>query len=497
MLPDVSSGVILAFVSTLFIIGSYIYSWNRLRHIPGPVLARWSYLWILVQSQTGHQGARYQAVSEKYGHLTRIGPNDLITDDPDIIRRMSAARSAYKRSSWYDAMRLNPLQHSLFSLTDTATHDRLKAQMSHGYGGKENPTLEDEIDEQLANLLGLIRRKYISSEKVYRPIDLATAVQYFTLDSLTRIAYGKEFGYLETDSDVHSYIKTSESFLPIIVFFAELPFFSRIFFSPSALKLYGPKATDKEGIGRLIGIAKEVVNKRFENNAEDQQDMLGSFIRHGVPQELLEGEVPFQIIAGSDTTATTIRGTMLNLMTTPHAYQALQKEIDAAIAQGLLSNPARADEGRQLEYLQAVIYEGLRINIPFTGLAMKEVPPEGDTIHGHFVPGGTRIAWSITAIERSKELFGEDAELFRPERWLNIEPNKKREMVQTVELVFGYGRWGCAGKPVAFMELNKVYIEVSVFDEPPLFGNVVLIKLFSYCDTLTFSWSMQITQCIR
>lgn len=57
-------------------------------------------------------------------------------------------------------------------------------------------------------------------------------------------------------------------------------------------------------------------------------------------------------MAGSDTTATTLRGTMLNLMTTPYAYRALQNEIDEAAARGALSTPAKAEEGRQLEYLQ-------------------------------------------------------------------------------------------------------------------------------------------------
>ncbi len=109
---------------------------------------------------------------------------------------------------------------------------------------------------------------------------------------------------------------------------------------------------------------------------------------------------------------------------------------------------------------QAVIYEGLRINIPFSGLTMKEVPPEGDTIDGKFVPGGTRIAHAFLSIQRSKDIFGPDADLFRPERWIGIDPEKHREMTQTVELVFGYGRWGCSGKVVAFIELNKVYVEV-------------------------------------
>lgn len=100
------------------------------------------------------------------------------------------------------------------------------------------------------------------------------------------------------------------------------------------------------------------------------------------------------------------------------------------------------------------------MNVPFAGLTMKEVPEGGDTINGIFVPGGTRIGHAFVATQRSREIFGEDADLFRPERWLNIDLEKKRHMINTVELTFGYGRWACSGKPVAFMELNKVFIEV-------------------------------------
>jgi hypothetical protein len=105
---------------------------------------------------------------------------------------------------------------------------------------------------------------------------------------------------------------------------------------------------------------------------------------------------------------------------------------------------------------------------------MKEVPPQGDTIHGHFVPGGTRVGHCFVAMERSEEIFGKDADVFQPGRWLGPDLDKRREMAQVVELVFGHGRWGCAGKPVAIMELNKIFVEVSwnIQIPPPLLFTV-------------------------
>jgi cytochrome P450 len=62
---------------------------------------------------------------------------------------------------------------------------------------------------------------------------------------------------------------------------------------------------------------------------------------------------------------------------------------------------------------------------------------------------------------RNKETFGEDAEVFRPERWLDVPSAKYRLMDQTVMMEFASGsRWECLGKTVAQIELNKTYVEV-------------------------------------
>lgn len=191
--------------------------------------------------------------------------------------------------------------------------------------------------------------------------------------------------------------------------------------------------------------------------------MLGSFIRHGLTQEEASSEALLQIIAGSDTSASVFRTIMLNLLTNPQMYNKLQSEIDQGIAAGRISAPIKDAEARKLPYLQAVIKEGLRIMPPASGSFSKQVPKDGDVIDGKFIPGGTQIGSSSLGIHHSKQIFGLDADLFRPGRWINASPEIYAKMVSTVEMVFHYGKYQCLGRNVALMEFNKVLVEVSGF----------------------------------
>jgi cytochrome P450 len=97
-------------------------------------------------------------------------------------------------------------------------------------------------------------------------------------------------------------------------------------------------------------------------------------------------------MAGSDTTATAMRAAFLYLLTSSATLAKLKAEIDSGIDNGLISSPIRDSEARKLPYLQACIKEALRMWPPVPGMLSKLVPPEGDTINGMFIPGGTAIA---------------------------------------------------------------------------------------------------------
>lgn len=156
---------------------------------------------------------------------------------------------------------------------------------------------------------------------------------------------------------------------------------------------------------------------------------------------------------------------MLLIATSPNTYSKLQSEIGNAIKNKLISSPITDAEAKKLPYLQACIKEGLRMWPPITGL-MPKVSPTDDTINGQHIPAGTKICWCAWRVFRNKEVFGDNAEVFRPERWLEADEGQLKLMETTAELAFSPGRWQCLGKSIAFIELNKVFVEVRIHGFP-------------------------------
>jgi cytochrome P450 len=305
----------------------------------------------------------------------------------------------------------------------------------------------------------------IQTSYAYKPVDFARIAQYFALDVISDIAFGQPFGFLDTDSDVHDYIKTQEALLPIFEWFSTLPSLERLTRIGWISRLVMPKPTDKKGLGKLMGVAENIVNRRYESatGVDPKSDMLGSFIRHGLPQEQAKIELVLQIMAGSDTTVATLRMTVLFVITSPSTLEKLLAELDAAEKAGKLSRPmARDSEIRaHLPYLCACVKETLRMWPPVLGMGLKEVPKGGDTVNGIFLPAGTSVGYGAWGLHRSKTIYGGDANIFRPGRWIDTKDEEQlAEMTRSADLVFSYGKSACLGKPVALMELNKAVTEV-------------------------------------
>ncbi|KAI1336112.1 BcABA1, cytochrome P450 monooxygenase [Xylariaceae sp. FL0016] len=454
-------GPIAIIVASGYCISIFV-AWYRLRHLPGPFLASLSSIWYALLASSGGQYEGFNALFEKHGGLVRIGPNLLVTNDPEVISGMTGHKSTWVRDDWYKGGRIDPYHTTMFSMVEPKSHDRVKARLARAYSGRETESLEPGVDSQIVAMIALLRRKYLNgtTSQQGRFVDMAQLSNFFTLDVITRAAYGEAIGFLTRDADMYEFCAEVRKSWVTMTLMMSVPFLRRIVFSSPVLKLLGPKHTDSKGVGRMMRVAKEATERRFAGDLRKEKNMIASFARSGLDQRACEGEALFVLLAGSETTAVAMRSTILYIITNPRVHRDFRKMIVGSIRDGTVSSPITVAEAKRIPYLQAVILEGLRIRTPSQGLMPKVVPPEGVNVHGKYVPGGTAIGLGLGSALRTKSVFGDDAELFRPERFLEADEATRAKMESTVMLQFGAGRWACAGQPLAFMELNKVFFEL-------------------------------------
>jgi cytochrome P450 len=66
---------------------------------------------------------------------------------------------------------------------------------------------------------------------------------------------------------------------------------------------------------------------------------------------------------------------------------------------------------------------------PAVGMPLERVVPrEGLTVGNVHLPAGTIVGMNAWVIHRDKNVYGEDADIFRPERWTEAEPERLRMM---------------------------------------------------------------------
>ena len=109
------------------------------------------------------------------------------------------------------------------------------------------------------------------------------------------------------------------------------------------------------------------------------------------------------------------------------AQSKLQAELDEAL--GSEDDPiAPWALIKSLPYLDAAINECLRLFCAFS-MGLPRVTPEGGLyVSGKFFPEGTILSAPIYAIHRDPDLWGNDAEAFRPERWFELDQARIQEI---------------------------------------------------------------------
>ncbi|KAL9584718.1 MAG: hypothetical protein Q9212_001950 [Teloschistes hypoglaucus] len=182
----------------------------------------------------------------------------------------------------------------------------------------------------------------------------------------------------------------------------------------------------------------------------------------------MRAEVLNILLAGRDTTACLLSNAWWSMSKEPQVWNRLQTEI-SSLETPLGERRPIFEELKDMKYLRAVLNESLRLHpvVPANSReAIKDTTlPLGGGKDGKspvFVARGTLIPYAVYATHRRKDLFGEDAEEFKPERWLD-EGDKKGLRVGWDYLPFNGGPRICIGQQFALTEAS--YITVRLMQE--------------------------------
>lgn len=154
--------------------------------------------------------------------------------------------------------------------------------------------------------------------------------------------------------------------------------------------------------------------------------------------------------AGTETTSWALAVITYHLLSKPHLLSKLKAELEATV-----KDPTDLPQWTVLEklpYLGAVIQEGLRLSYGVSGRSARAPTQEDLIYHGEFnkkpvelvLPRGYAIGMSSAITHHDESMFP-DSHSFIPERWLD-ENNQRRKELERGLLSFSKGSRACLGK---------------------------------------------------
>jgi len=181
-------------------------------------------------------------------------------------------------------------------------------------------------------------------------------------------------------------------------------------------------------------------------NGADHADLISTLLASrdeetgaGLSDQQVNDQLVNMLVAGSETTGSTLAWAFHELAGAPEAEARLHSELDRVLA----GRPATFDDLPNLPYTRWVIQEALRRYPPY--LILRHAP-DGARLGGYHLPAGASILISPYVLHRDPRVFARPAR-FEPQRWAD------GTIGRTASVPFGLGGRQCPGNHFALTEL--------------------------------------------
>ncbi|EED22579.1 cytochrome P450 oxidoreductase, putative [Talaromyces stipitatus ATCC 10500] len=439
----------------------------RLRYIPGPFLARFTNLQRVYWVKTTRAHEIHQQMHEKYGNVVRFGPNMVSLGDPALIPSLYPIRPGFPKSDFYRSLmpytRKGGSLPAVFNTRDENLHKVIKTPIAPLFSLSNILPLEVFVNRVLEVLFQQLDTRFVSSGDTF---DLADWLQYFAFDVMGTLTFSKRYGFLEHGRDVNNMLLTIWTYMSNCAPMTQIPWFDVVWNKNAFITLFRRAS----GLSILGHVGELIADRRQRRNTPSavsdekasDRDMLSRFFElqekdSKIPRWAVTAWAFSNVIAGSDSTAVTMRTTWFGLLSHPETLKTLRKELldqDSKLEGGITRPFPAWKDICNLAYLDACVNEAVRLHPPFCLPFERVVPSGGLTIGGTYFPAGTVVGMSPWVINRHRPTFGHDAESWRPERWM-VPEEHRRKLEQSV-LTFGAGRRVCLGKHIAMLEIKKL-----------------------------------------
>ncbi|KAF2008693.1 cytochrome P450 oxidoreductase [Aaosphaeria arxii CBS 175.79] len=440
------------------------------RAIPGPFVARFTRLWYFKHVRSGSFHHENIALHEKYGPICRVAPNLYSISSPD--KTVYGIGSKFPKGDWYQGWKHpSPDRWTLFPEQNMKRHAETRKRFQNLYSMSSLLSYEGYVDDCIDIFINKLKQFARSGQVV----DLVHWFQCYAFDVMGEITYSERFGFLDNGDDIEGTMAALDRSMLYSTLVGIFPYLHPYLYAIME-KLPG---TGAAGRTYLMKFVQKKINDRNLAKKQGTHDMRSKSADNDVaPQDFLdklseaqqvnpEKVTPYHIfmmglsniIAGSDTTAVSLCSVFFHLLTSPSALQKLRQEIDQKCPQG---QRVTFKISQDMPYLQAVIKEALRLH-PATGLPLWRVVPEGGFhIEEYSLPAGTNIGINTWVAHYDKRIYGDDAHLFRPERWEEAKENDKMryQAMEANFMPFGLGSRTCLGRHISTLEMSKLVPEI-------------------------------------